>query len=322
MVDRNFVPPRPILVARKRMFDAIRKFFDGRDFLEVDTPIMVESPGLEPHLEAFSTTEIGPDRRTTPRFLHTSPEYAMKRLLARGTGPIYQLARVFRNGERSHTHVPEFTMLEWYRAPGRLQDIMRDTEDLLSAVSEAIDGPWRLRGCQRLSMSEAFVRVGLPDPLDYPAVDDLRKALDVRFVDDDSWNDVFHRAFLEHVEPSFPNDRATLIHGFPASMAALARLDPNDQRKAERFEVYVGPVELANAFGELTDPQEQRRRFEADLQERDRLGRDAYPIDEAFLVDLENIDEAAGIALGVDRLLMLCLMLPCIQDAVPFSPRD
>ncbi|MEM7675487.1 MAG: EF-P lysine aminoacylase EpmA [Myxococcota bacterium] len=322
MVNRNGVPPRAVLAARKRLFDTIRKFFDQRHFLEVDTPIMVESPGLEPHLEAFSTVEIGPDRICTPRYLHTSPEYAMKRLLAQDTGHIYQLARVFRNGERSSTHIPEFTMLEWYRSPGSLQDIMQDTEALLVAAAEAVDGPWRLQGCQRLSMSEAFLQVGLPDPLDYPEVDALRRALNVRFVADDTWNDVFHRAFLERVEPSFPSDRATLLHGFPASMAALARLDPHDCRKAERFEVYVGSVELANAFGELTDPQEQRRRFEVDLAERAQLGRPAYPIDEAFLADLENIDEAAGIALGVDRLLMLCLMLPCIQDAVPFSPRD
>ncbi len=322
MPRRDHVPPRGVLAARKRMNDAIRRFFDARGFLEVETPIAVVSPGLEPHLEAFATVEIGPDRGATPLYLHTSPEYAMKRLLGRGIGSIYQLARVFRNGERSTTHTPEFTMLEWYRQPGRLTDLMDDTEALLTAVAEAVDGPWRPQGVERWSMSEAFARACLPDPLDHPEVADLRRAMGVRYVADDTWSDVFHRAFLESVEPRLPRDRVVLLYGYPASMAALARLNGDDPRVAERFEVFVGDLELANAFGELTDPIEQRRRFELDLEERRRAGSPVYPIDEGLLADLPAIGEAAGIALGVDRLLMLYLMLPCIQDAVPFSPRD
>ena len=322
MPTRDYVPPRPVLEARKRLDDAIRAFFDARGFLEVQTPITVRSPGLEPHLEAFTTTEVGPDRATTDLYLHTSPEYAMKRMLGRGIGSIYQLARVFRNGERSSTHAPEFTMLEWYRQPGRLVDLMDDTEALLTAAAEAVDGPWRPNGFVRVSMAEAFRNAGLANPLEHPSVDGLRAVLGVRYVADDTWNDVFHRAFLERVEPILPHDRVVLLHGYPASMAALARLDSTDPRVAERFEVFVGDLELANAFGELCDPHEQRRRFEADNIERRRLGRPRYPVDEGLLADLPQMGESAGIALGIDRLLMLCLSLPCIQDAIPFSPRD
>ncbi len=321
-VDRNHVPPRFVLEARKRLSDAVRTFLDRRGFLEVDTPIAVVSPGLEPHLEAFATVEVGPDRSRTPLFLHTSPEYAMKRMLGRGLGHIYQLARVFRNGERSKTHAPEFTMLEWYRQPGLLSELMDDVECLLRTVAEEVDGPWRPKGFTRWSASEAFVQAGLPNPLDYPETEGLRAAMAVRSADDDDWEDVWHRAFLEHVEPSFPPDQVVIMYGFPASMAALARLSPDDPRVAERFEVYVGSLELANAFGELTDPDEQRKRFQADIAMRRRLGRDVYPIDEGLLEDLGHICEAAGIALGFDRLLMLCLGLDCIQDVISFSPRD
>ena len=198
---------------------------------------------------------------------------------------------------------------------------MDDTEALFRAAAEAVDGPWRPTAFVRLSMADAFQRAGLPNPLDFPAVDDLRVALQTRPVADDTWNDVFYRAFLDHVEGTLPKDRVLFLYGYPASMAALARLNPDDPRVAERFEVFVGDLELANAFGELTDPHEQRARFEQDRAERRRLGRPEYPIDEGLLTDLGSIGEASGIALGVDRLLMLCLQLPCIQDALPFSPR-
>ncbi len=322
MIDRGHVPDRAILVARKRACDAIRAFFDARGLLEVETPIAVPSPGLEPHLFAFETTEIGPEGTQTPLYLHTSPEYAMKRMLGRGLGSIYQLARVFRNGERSRTHTPEFTMLEWYRAPGSLEAIMDDTEGVIAAVAEAIDGPWRPRGFERLSVSEAFVRAGLPDPLTHPETAAFRAALPLRTADDDGWDDLFHRGMLERVEPSFDPDRPTILYGYPASMAALARLDPEDPRRALRFEVFAGGIELGNAFGELADPVEQRRRFEADLALRAALGRPPYPIDEGLLADLPGIGEAAGIAVGVDRLVMLCLGAASIQDVVPFAPRS
>lgn len=304
------------------MNDAIRRFFDDRGFLEVETPIAVMSPGLEAHLLAFETTEVQPDRSEIQLYLHTSPEYAMKRMLGRGIGSIYQLARVFRNGERSGTHAPEFTMLEWYRSPGKLEAIMEDVEHLLRTIAKTIGGPYEPRAVERISVSDAFVRAGLRDPLDHPDVSALRAALDVRSVADDTWEDVFFRAFLEEVEPTFPDDTITILHGYPASMAALATINPEDPRRAERFEVYLGRLEVANAFQELTDPQEQRRRFEADRKLRADQGMPVYPIDEGFLEDLEGVGDAAGIALGVDRVLMRCLDLPCIQDVLPFSPRE
>lgn len=322
-VDRSHVPPREVLEARKRMNDAVRQYFDARSFLEVETPIAVPSPGLEPHLEAFSTQEIGPDRQAERLYLHTSPEYAMKRMLGRGLGHLYQLARVFRNGERSRTHAPEFTMLEWYRMPGLLPDVMDDTEELIQQVAAAVGGPWHPHGARRLSVSEAFTRVGLGDPLAFPDVSDLQVALQIPPHPGDSWEDVFFRAFLDRVENTFANDEITILYGYPARMAALARIDPVDPRRAERFEVFLGRMELGNAFGELTDPLEQRRRFEQDQSERLAAGKEVYPIDEGLLQDLARIDtNAAGIAIGLDRLLMRCLGVPAIQDVLCFSPRE
>jgi lysyl-tRNA synthetase class 2 len=243
-------------------------------------------------------------------------------MLGRGLGSIYQLARVFRNGERSRSHAGEFTMLEWYRCPGAIGEIMDDTEALIAEVADAVEGPWRPVAIERVSMSQAFLRAGLADPIEHPRLDDLRRVMSVREVEGDTWEDVFFRAFLERVEPTFSENAITILHGYPASMAALARLDPKDPRVAERFEVYLGSLELGNAFGELTDPVEQRRRFDVDREERRSRGLPVYPIDEGLLEDLGKIDIAAGIALGVDRLLMRCLDLACIQDALAFSPRD
>lgn len=322
-VHRDHLPPREVLQARKRMNDTVRRHFDGMGFLEVETPIAVRNPGLEPHLEPFATEEVGPDRKATQLYLHTSPEYAMKRMLGRGLGSIYQIARVFRNGERSDTHSPEFTLLEWYRQPGRLSELMDDTEALLASIADAVEGPWRPASSTRLTISEAFQRVGLGDPLEH--LDDLhglRAALEVPAIEGDDWDAVFFRALFERVEPSFDPDGLTILSGYPAPMAALARLDPEDPRRAERFEVYAGRLELGNAFGELSDPLEQRRRFEADLAYRRSVGAAEPPIDEGLLEDLPGMGEAAGIALGLDRVLMRCLGLPRIQDVIAFAPRE
>lgn len=314
------IPERRTLVARNTMNAALRRYFDDLGFLEVETPIAVTSPGLEPHLFAFETEAVRPDRSKEKLYLHTSPEYAMKRMLGAGLGHIYQLARVFRNGELSSTHAREFTMLEWYRAPGTLAEIMDDTEQLIAEVARAVKGPWKPKMFRRISVSEAFERAGLPDPL---AIDDPRQlSLDLKIGrEDDSWDDIFFRAFYEHIEPTFPPDAITLLYGYPARMAALAKLDAADPRRAERFEVYAGSLELANAFGELADPIEQRARFEADLSARSAAGAPLYPIDEALLAALPAMGNAAGIALGLDRLLMLCLGLSSIEEVIAFAAR-
>jgi elongation factor P--(R)-beta-lysine ligase len=322
-LDRNFVPGREVFEARNRFYAELRKYFAKTGVLEVETPIAVLSPGLEPHLLALGTRQHLPDGSSVPLFLHTSPEYAMKRLIGRGLGSIFQLARVFRDGELSATHAPEFTMLEWYRAPGCLADLVRDLEVGIVSACASVDGPWIPQGVLRISVSEAFLAQDLPDPLAHPETADFRRALEgIRSADDDTWADLFHRALLERVEPSFPPDHLTVLEGYPASMAALARIDPKDPRRAERFEVYAGSMELANAFGELTDPVEQRRRFESDLADRSHSGLPPYPIDEGLLEDLGQMPETAGIALGVDRLLMRCLGFQRIQDVLAFSPRE
>lgn len=320
-LDRDFVPSRAVLEARKRMMTAVRAYFDDRGFLEVETPIAVVSPGLEPHLVAFETLEEAPDQSKTTLYLHTSPEYAMKRMIARDLGSIYQIARVFRNGERSSTHAPEFTMLEWYRAPGALVDVAADTFALIECVAEAVDGPWRPAGRVHKSMSEAFKDAGLVDPLDHLEYEALHRALGGLGAPGDTWDDIFFRAFFEHVEPTISPDHVTLLDGYPASMAALAEIDPTDPRRALRFEAYVGSLELGNAFQELRNAAEQRSRFEADLKERAARGRPLYPIDEGLLADLERMPVTSGIALGLDRLLMCCLGLQNIQDVIAFSPR-
>lgn len=320
--NRTHVPPKAILVARKRMNDVVRDFFDSRGFLEVETPIAMTSPGLEPHLEIFETTEQSPSGHEETLYLHTSPEYAMKRLLAHQLGSIYQIARVFRNGERSSTHAPEFTLLEWYRQPGTLKDIIADTSELIYSVARAVGG-WIPEGVEEISVSEAFNRVGLPDPLEYmDNLDALRSALDTPAIEGDDCSTVFFRSFFTHIEPSFHPNKVTILTGYPASMAALAKVDPDNPKRSLRFEVFVGPLELANAFDELTDPQEQRLRFEADLRERAAKQRPCPPIDEHLLEALPQLGQVSGIALGLDRLLMKCLKVDAIQEVISLSPRD
>lgn len=300
------------------MLDAVRRHFDSRGFLEVETPILVPSPGLEPHLEAFETGWVGPDRRVRRRYLHTSPEYGMKKLLGRGVGPCYQVARVFRNGEASEHHAPEFTMLEFYRSPGDWEEVAADTVEIVHKVAAAVGGTPPAR-VQTASVQTLFLEAGLPDPLAHDDAGSFVQAWrDQAPVPGDTYADAFFRAFFEGVEPRLPPDQLTVVTGYPASMAALAELDPADPRQALRFEVFWGPVELGNAFQELCDPVEQRARFEADLRERRATGRPVYPVDEGLLGALVGVRRAAGIAVGLDRLLMCCLGRSRLADVMPW----
>lgn len=312
---------RPTLEARLRVLAAIRRFFTERDFLEVETPALQVSPGLEPHLMAFETTLRGPfsDAGRT-RYLHTSPEFAMKKLLAGGLPRIFQMARVYRNGERSEHHHPEFTMLEWYRAGASYVDLMDDTEGLLSAVG--IDRP-----TTRMTVQDAFARFAgidllatVPDPFDPAPPPEALKAeaarIGVRVGEGDSWDDAFFHVFLARIEPVLGRDGPVILHDWPACMAALSRRKDDDPRVCERFEVYLDGVELANAFGELTDPVEQRRRFEHDMDLKERLYGFRYPIDEAFLEAVGRLPPCAGIALGVDRLVMAVTGASRIEDVL------
>ena len=325
---------RDKLLARARIARAVRDWFHERGFLEVEPQALQVSPGNETHLHGFSTDIDGLDGSRTQRFLHTSPEFAMKKLLAAGEEKIFALARVWRNREASGLHANEFTMLEWYRAGRPFTALMEDCAALLRlAARDGLTGKarWRGRDCdltaepERLTLIEAFARHAgvdleacLPgvaaDPRGALAVEAAR--IGVRVSGDDGWSDLFSKVLSERIEPALGEGRATILTAYPVSEAALARPDPADPRFAERFELYVCGVELANAFGELTDAAEQRRRFEADMDEKRRIYGERYPLDEDFLSALAHMPPASGAALGFDRLVMLACGAARLDEVV------
>lgn len=320
------------LQVRARLKSAIRARLDGDGFLEVETGLVQVSPGNETHLHAFEARWMAPGEVPQRAYLHTSPEFAMKKLLAAGESRIYQFAPVFRAREISRLHAPEFIMLEWYRAGADYTALMADCAALLRLAGEAggrQDFHFRGRRCdpfaepERLSVSEAFRRFA---GIDLDAVLEDREGLadavvkaGLRIARDDSWTDLFSRVISDRVEPHLGIGRATILDRYPLSEAALARPCPDDPRFAERFELYACGVELANAFGELTDPAEQRRRFEADMDEKERVYGERYPLDEDFLAALGAMPAASGIALGFDRLAMLAAGAESVA-AVTFTP--
>jgi lysyl-tRNA synthetase class 2 len=322
-------PVEPLLL-RERVLDTIRAFFKGRGFREVETPLLVAHPGMEPHLEVFESGLVTARGRRARAFLTTSPEYAMKKLLAAGLERIFQITRAFRNREEvSAGHNPEFTILEWYRAGADYRAIMADCEELLLALldgsdltyqGEAIDcrPPW-----PRLSVREAFLEHA---GLDLERTGALAPAARARgYAVDATTTDeqLYHQLFLNEVEPRLGRPRPTLLYDYPIEMAALARTKPSDPRYAERFELYVAGVELGNAFSELTDPREQRRRLEVEREERRRAGRVLYDIDDDFIAALEaGVPPSAGIAVGVDRLVMLLADRPSIRDVLWFPAEE
>jgi lysyl-tRNA synthetase class 2 len=309
---------RPFLTARSRITAATRAWFGSRDFVEVETAILQASPGNEAHLHAFATEMIGPDASRIPLYLHTSPEFAAKKLLAAGEERLFTFARAFRNRERTALHHPEFTMLEWYRAREPYAALIEDCAGLLAIAAEAAGTKaFTFRGHnadplatpERFSVAAAFERFAGIDLLstldDADALAATAKGQGMRVADDDTWADVFSRVLVERIEPHLGIGRATILDEYPVSEAALARPTMHDPRVAERFELYVCGVEVANAFGELTDPAEQRRRFEAEMAEKQRVHGERYPLDEDFLAALADMPPASGIALGFDRLVML-----------------
>ncbi|MCZ8375094.1 MAG: EF-P lysine aminoacylase EpmA [Beijerinckiaceae bacterium] len=323
---------RDRLVARARLKSAIRAYFDARDFLEVETGIVQVSPGNETHLHAFEAHWLAPGDVPQRGYLHTSPEFAMKKLLAAGERRIYQFAPVFRAREASRLHAPEFTMLEWYRSREEYTVLMADCADLLRLAAEmGGQREFRFRGrtCdpqvepERLSVSEAFQRhagIDLDAHLaDRDSFAEAARGIGLRIAPDDGWTDMFSRVISERIEPFLGLGRATILDRYPVSEAALARPCPDDPRFSERFELYACGVELANAFGELTDPAEQRRRFEADMAEKERLYGERYPLDEDFLDALAHMPPASGIALGFDRLAMLATGAEDVADVI-FTP--
>jgi lysyl-tRNA synthetase class 2 len=299
-----------LLRERANLLALMRTFFAQRDFLEVETPLLVPSPGLDLHLEAF---EVG--TRSAARYLITSPEYQMKRLLADGYERIFQIAKCFRKGEEGQRHNPEFTMLEWYRANAGVDDVMKDTEDLVAMLTSGsvklgertIDTRTPM---ERWTVCEAFERfagITEDETLDLAATDEER----------------YFRLMVDAVEPGLSAlEHAVFLVDYPASQASLARKRPDDPRVAERFELYVGGIELCNGFGELIDPVEQRARLERDRAERSARGLPVYPIDEKFVDALRHVPPSGGNALGVDRLVALVCGSTEIRRVMSFTVEE
>jgi lysyl-tRNA synthetase class 2 len=327
---------RPFLLARARVTAALREWFQAEGFVEVETSALQVSPGNETHLHGFATKLVSPAGASAQRYLRTSPEFACKKLLAAGEPKIVEFARVFRNRERGALHAPEFTLLEWYRTDVPYTQLMEDCASVIAVAAKAAGaGQLSFRGraadpfaaAERLTVTAAFARdAGIdlakslsPQAADRDCLAAMAGASGIRIAQDDSWGDIFSRVLVERIEPGLGLGRATVLYEYPAVMSALARPRPSDPRWAERFELYACGVELANGFGELNDPVEQRRRLTGQMAERERIYGERYPLDEDFLAALAAMPPAAGVALGLDRLVMLATGAPHI-DAVTWTP--
>jgi lysyl-tRNA synthetase class 2 len=338
-------PPKPPwrLTARSILTHQLRQWFWAEGFVEVDTPIAIRAPAPELHIEAIPV-HICADgfgqQRSEARFLQPSPELAMKRLVAQGFERIFQIAPVFRDGDRSEAHAPEFRLLEWYRAHAPYTTLMDDCERLITSLAQtaqtlvppagpddaprikhalwAAPAPW-----PRLTVDSCFrahAGFSLLDALTLPKLRQAAAAQQLHHSADDTWDELFFRFMVSRIEPALARyPTPVFVTEFPAAQASLARLAADDPRVAERFELYAWGLELANAFGELTDPQQQRARFDETRQQRARVGRRDYPLDEAFLGALHAMPQTSGIALGLERLMMLLLLTPNI-DAISFLP--
>lgn len=317
------------LRARHGLNRRLRRFFDERHFLEVETPAWVREPGTDPHIEPVRADfqQTHDTEEPQPAYLHTSPELAMKRLLAAGSGPIYQLGPVWRNGEVTPLHNPEFRLLEWYRPWQPVEAIMDDVEALVTQVlhehsARPVGAPF-----SRMTMRQLVDQACGFDILNALDVDSLRREIQRHDLLSDRamrrarWDELFYSLTVSHLDPFLSSKGAVFVTDWPAPLAILARRKRSDERVAERFELYVDGVELANGFGELTDPQEQRRRFEEDNTTRRRLGHRPMPIPQAFLRALRwGLPPSSGVALGVDRLLLLATPnASCLRDIAPFA---
>ncbi|MGO3931909.1 EF-P lysine aminoacylase EpmA [Rhodopseudomonas pseudopalustris] len=332
----RYLDRKPFLRARSAVTRAARDWFAAAEFAEVETAILQLSPGNETHLHAPRTEIKGPDGELRTRFLRTSPEFACKKLLAAGEERIFEFARVFRDRERGRLHLPEFTMLEWYRAGAGYQTVIADCVALIALAARTTGiGQFSFRGRtadpqaepEMLTVAAAFARFAGIDLLatiiggegDRDALA-CAAAAKVRVADDDNWSDIFSKVLVDHIEPRLGEGRLTVLCEYPAPEAALARTKADDPRVAERFEVYACGVELANGFGELTDAAEQRLRFTASMDEKERRYGERYPLDEDFLAAVDRMPEASGVALGFDRLVMLAAGAMRIDQVVWTPP--
>ncbi len=324
---------RPYLIKRGTIAAALRAWFAAHDFVEVETCALQVSPGNETHLHAFATELISPAGERRELYLRTSPEFACKKLLAAGETRIVDFARVFRNRERGALHHPEFTLLECYRANESYEALMEDCAALLVEAAKAVGAAqFSFRGRtidpfaapERLTVAQAFSRDAGVDLLttvnggqgDRARLAAAAERAGVKIAADDTWGDIFSRILAEKVEPHLGEGRATILYEYPLPLAALARAKPGSDKVAERFELYACGVELANAFGELTDVNEQRARFATAMEEKERIHGERYPLDEDFLAALAQMPQACGIALGFDRLVMLATGATHIEQVI------
>jgi elongation factor P--(R)-beta-lysine ligase len=328
---------RPILLARGRIMAALRAWFASREFVEVETGTLRISPGNETHLHAFATTLMTTDGMQSLLYLRTSPEFACKKLLAAGERRLVEFAKVFRNRERGALHHPEFTLVEWYRAGEPYDVLMADCAAILREAARAAGtGQLTFRGRsadpfaepEQLTVAQAFARfagIDLLATLPNGAADRDRlaraaQAAGIRIAGDDRWADIFSRVLVERIEPNLGIGRATILNEYPAVLSALAR-PARDARVAERFELYACGVELANGFGEMIDATEQRRRLEHEMAEREHIYGERYPIDDDFIAALAQMPQASGIALGLDRLVMLATGASRVEQVL-WTPLD
>ena len=322
------------MLARGRIKAAFRAYFEAQGFTEVECGALAVSPGNEAHLSAFATEAIGQDGTRRTFYLHTSPEFAAKKLLAAGETRIFDFARVFRNRERGPLHVPEFTMLEWYRTGEPYEAAIADSLALLRLAADTAGTKmfsFRGRDCDpyeeadRMTVADAFTYHGGVDLMatlsdkgegDRGALATRARRAGFEVAENDSWADIFSKILVARVEPRLGLERPMILTEYPRCEAALARACAHDPCFAERFELYASGVELANGFGELTDPVEQRARFEVEMDEKERVYGERYPIDEDFLAALAHMPDASGVALGFDRLVMLAVGARSLDDVI------
>lgn len=329
----------PRYFIREKVIKAVRVFFDKRCFHEIETPLLIAHPPAESYLDVFETTLLDRQRRETKAYLSTSPEVPLKKLVVAGLGNCYSLTKSFRNMEtQSNLHNPEFTILEWYRVGADYKKIMRDCEDLLLSINKLINpehpnsliyknqkinlaAPW-----ERLTVAEAFnkySRVNFDDFLKLETAKKIAKIKGYKIEKETTWENIFNQIFLNEIEPKLGQGRPTILYEYPVSMAALAKQKDKDQRFAERFEFYINGLELGDAYGELTDWQEQERRFKEELKEIKRLGKTKYDYDHDFIEALKvGLPKCSGIAVGVDRLVMLFAGVTDISDTLFFPGRE
>jgi lysyl-tRNA synthetase class 2 len=323
------VPRVSALALRAEIVSELRRFFGERGYLEIEPPALLPTTGLEIHISSLETSVRVPASLASgatvarPGYLHTSPEYALKKLLACGYDRVFSVCKVFRDGEVSERHNVEFTMCEWYQVGADAEQLMQETEALVRALAARVPTPPVLEApFRRLSFRDAFLELGIDfDRIgehDAAAFRDAAARV-VRVSPDDAFDDVFHRVCLEKIDPTLKG--AVFVHDYPVELAVLSRRNPARQRYAERFELFVDGLELCNGFSELTDPVEQRARFVAEQDERRRRGLPVYALDEAFLTALSALPRCAGNALGLDRLVMLLSGAQSIDEVMAFSSR-